>query len=112
GAGVPEEPELAGRVSERQHDRILLPHGVGLPHLRQALGEALLGGEPDLHLLLPVPPLDEVLGELLVLRVAHDAVVERRVVREGPAGPAGSAACWMSVCISAPVSVLYFSLFL
>ena len=28
-----------------------------------------------------------------------------------PAGPAGSAACWMSVCISAPVSVLYFSLF-
>ena len=33
------------------------------------------------------------------------------IVHGTAAGPAGSGACWMSVCIGAPVSVLYFSLF-
>src|SRR5262249_32961301 len=51
-----------------------------LPELGRPDGEALGDLEPLAVLLLPVHPLEEVLGELRVLRVLHHAVRERRVV--------------------------------
>src|SRR5580765_5127335 len=85
GARRPREPEeLEGprRGPVRQHHGIVFPHRVLFPRLGSAHAEALLREEPGLEALLGVEPLDELLRQLLVLRVIHDAVMEGRVIVE------------------------------
>src|SRR6266496_3684334 len=69
-------------ILERQHDRISLPHRVLLPILGGAGAKALLRGEPLAEDRLGAGPAQHVLGRLLVLRIAHDHVGERRRVDE------------------------------
>src|SRR5215469_6507078 len=50
---------------------------LGTPHRK-----ALLRGEPLVVDLLRADPAEEILGRLLVLRIAHDEVRERHVIAE------------------------------
>src|SRR3989442_14058502 len=85
--GIPVETERARGGPVRQHDGIELPLLVVLRVGRRAHAESFLGVEPRLDLLLAVEPLEEVLRELLILRVAHHRVAERRMEVEDTRWP-------------------------
>src|SRR5215467_10111181 len=75
GTGVAEQPRVAGSGAEHLERLVeVRPHGVVLPHLGGADAVALLRGEPLPVVVLLVDPAQEVLGELLVLRVLHEGV--------------------------------------
>src|SRR5499425_3964416 len=75
GAGVAEQPGVARGGAEHLEWLVeVRPHRVVLPHLGGADAVAFLGGEPLAVVVLLVNPAQEILGELLILRVLHDGV--------------------------------------
>src|SRR5215468_4518311 len=75
GTGVAEQPRVAGGGAEHLERLVeVRPHGVVLPHPGGADAVAFLRGEPLPVVVLLVDPAQEVLGELLVLRVLHEGV--------------------------------------
>src|SRR5712692_2479037 len=88
--GVAEHPGLSRRLPEHLQRAVDPgPHRVLLPHLGGAHAVALVDLEPSLVVLLVVEPLDEVLRQLLVLRVLHDRVLEGHVEGELACGALG-----------------------
>src|ERR1700730_6173551 len=77
--------EALHRLVDRAPERMLLPE-LGRTH-REALGHL----EPLAVLLLAVQPLEEVLGQLLILAILHDPVGEGGVVAPGSARARGTA---------------------
>src|SRR5262249_55180904 len=88
-AGIAGKPAAADRGMKWQHYRIDLPERVVFPGPRGPDRKALLGGEPLVINVLRANPAEEVLGRLLVLRIAHDEVRERHVIAELTGWPLG-----------------------
>src|SRR5262249_2762849 len=81
--GVPEGARHAGRLPEHLQGLVdLRPHRILFPFLGGADAVALVDLEPLAVVRVLVQPLQEVLGELLVLRVLHDRVLLAAVERE------------------------------
>src|SRR5260370_11194956 len=82
---IAEHPRLARRLTEDLEGLVdPAPHRVLFPHLRCPDGVALVDLEPLPVVLLLVHPPEEILGELLVLRILHDRVLEGAVEGELP----------------------------
>src|SRR6266478_2774199 len=87
---VPEDPGVVGGGAEALHRLVdRAPQRMLLPELGRTDREAFRHLEPLPELLLAVEPLEEVLGQLLVLPVLHDPVVERGLVARRGGGTRG-----------------------
>src|SRR3989338_8084262 len=83
GALVAQHEGLARRALEDPQRLVdLRPHRVVFPLARRSHAVAGIDLEPLLVVRVGVVPLEEVFGELLVLRVLHDAVLEGQVERK------------------------------
>src|SRR6266536_4382632 len=81
--GIAQHPRLARGLTEDLQGLVdAAPHRVLFPHLGGADGITLVHLEPFSVVFLLVHPLEEILGQLLVLRVLHDRVLKGAVESE------------------------------